>query len=347
MQKSTKVLLLASILSFLFGFAYSFHVNNPDKSPFNFKKRIAILAPAEFFPSLLISKFESQTNVETTVTTYVTVSEMIEELEKPHDIFIAPSTLVRSLIKKKMLRPLPREIQAISQKIWIDFRRPEYDPNGTYTLPLAWGVNGFLLNKEKWKELPESLKQVVDQKKKLHPMIINQSLEALAFAEKMNALSSEISIDPKDQDLVTRIEQFFESIDFISFNQDPSKYAENAALIQWPTGSVIDQLLKTKKWSYWLPKEGATLWTLDITLRPQSTNLKAASNFIDFLTERSNLQIFLSSTSIASTLTEANHLTISSQQKPQYLRDLQLRKLRIHNFSLDSAISFEQILSYQ
>lgn len=153
MRRTIYVLSLAALISFLIGLWYELGRNG--HSPLRNRKAITlqVLAPAGVFPLEFRKELKVEENIDLQITEPANTKALLTEILKtnsPYQLVVFPSYLSDSLTYSEYFLPLndvlgATELSELVSQISVDFLSLGKDPDNAYTVPLLWGVNGWLL----------------------------------------------------------------------------------------------------------------------------------------------------------------------------------------------------------
>lgn len=153
MRRTIYVLSLAAIISFLVGLWYE--LGRSGRSPLKHRSAIdvTVLAPKGVFPAAFIERLKTSEKINIVLTEKPTTKALLNEILRTgteYQVVVFPSYLSDSLSYSEYFLPLndvlgSKGLRAATQQISVDFLSLGKDPDNAYTLPLLWGVNGWLL----------------------------------------------------------------------------------------------------------------------------------------------------------------------------------------------------------
>jgi hypothetical protein len=153
MRRTIYVLSLAALLSFLVGLWYE--LERTGRSPLRQRDmvRAHVLAPRGVFNQEFVESLKAEENIDIILTEAPSTKALLSEILKshsPYEVIVFPSFLSDSLAYSEYFMPLNeafgrRELRSLVEEISVDFLSLGKDPENRYTLPVLWGVNGWLI----------------------------------------------------------------------------------------------------------------------------------------------------------------------------------------------------------
>lgn len=116
-----------------------FYYDEAKRAKFFSDQPVVLLAPKNFVPPQLLSKFTEDTSKQVTVIEYVDIKDLIEKLwDQPIDLIAFSSTDADDVID--LLSPFEKQKIKNLKLISIDFKNLPYDEKNELAIPLFWGV---------------------------------------------------------------------------------------------------------------------------------------------------------------------------------------------------------------
>ncbi|MFA6065769.1 MAG: extracellular solute-binding protein [Candidatus Babeliaceae bacterium] len=110
-----------------------------------------ILAWGDLFDELSIRDFEKETGIRVTITTASSNEEMLIKLKAnncDYDLIIPSDYAVSLLLQERLLKPLDNARIINYHDIHQFLLHREFDAHNTYSVPVAWEIFGFGINKK-------------------------------------------------------------------------------------------------------------------------------------------------------------------------------------------------------
>lgn len=249
-----------------------------------------------------------------------------------YDIIWIHSVMAKPLISASTFAPLDQSLIKDISKVSIDFSHTEYDPNFEYLIPINWGINGFLWKQREMGLPPTNLNLALknpDLKGKI--FLLPDEIELYQLMLSQNVFSSDIFMQERWDELMDSSEKFF---DQVRVSPDSAKEIwnnQNTLAMQISNGKASELVSTNEKpdFVFWLPEDKMNLWISFIGISRESNRKEDAYRFIAYLLEDSSIETMVKLSGEASTINQKSEIDIGPMQKPNYLRKIDLSKIKI------------------
>lgn len=347
MSRWSKVIILSSLLFFALGVAWGL-------SPFlrNFgvpirPLQLSVICPKKWIPAATIQRAAKKLNVTADVMDFSSWSEFVRLVANSQghaDVICFHSFLAKDLIASNFLDGWDYSKLSNYKNISVDFRDVKFDPQFHHTLPLFWGVNGFVIKKnvkaQNWSDI---WPQKGDRLSLLYPnleLLWRMSLSGLDMDEW------------EKKDGMKHVERFVHgffhdlSSTVTGRQQIADKDLSRYDIIQMANGPAADFLKKHDDWSYWIPSDGVSFWMGLAAVGRNSHHKTEARLFInELLDPQSALDTHkaLGYSVVQSSLDASSDLL--PMQRSSDLRDIPLDRLRFPNVPLEIVPRWEHLVA--
>lgn len=245
------------------------------ENPLEFMKRsdrVRILAPTGVLTSSFLTQFEKSEDFTVELVEVPNANELLKELFRSdgpaYDLVLFSSFLSDSIIHDHHFQKLKKPNLEPISRISVDFLRLKSDPNNTFTIPLLWGVNGWLVPKE---DGPFRL-ELGEHIGKLKLSLLSDPGEAYATLTKLKPILK-TWVETGQKNKLNELKSFFKNFDMGSNKPRGFK--------QIPSGQLSTELLKDHR--YLLAKERSHLWIINAAIPKGSNNPGVAHEFLTTL----------------------------------------------------------------
>lgn len=314
MRRYLYVVLLTVFFSFLWGVWWGFTPPEEGYTWLNKSESIKVLAPNGVLSKSFINDFAQQENINIELTEMGSAISMLRELlsyDKKYDVVLFSSFLSDSIILDHYFSELKEDQLDIQTQVSVDFLQLNFDPNNKYSVPLLWGVNGWLVPKK----LDTPSFSLKSQDKLL---VLDEPAELFGLSTKLMPIVRSW-VETGETSKLMENKTFF------------SKFNFNSGIRQISSGALTDELLKDHVFR--LAQERSHLWIMHASVSKSSSNKKLAEEWLRLVllpkwSER------LSNEAAAATV---NKRLDSSDNLPAYRKASYIRRLPLNKIELFSS----------
>jgi spermidine/putrescine transport system substrate-binding protein len=284
-------------------------------------RSLELLVLENGLPVSILDQYRTTANAQINMNTYENFADLKKKIFLKHfDIVLFEGRHLPYLLQNNYLLPLNKTELENLKHISVDIQRSMPNSKLQFSIPISWGLDGFLYRKSKFKKLT-SLNQLLEYKpKKLISLKNNpENLLQVIYSWKGTHELPENDVSDKWYKQIKKI---------VQHSDDPIQKDERI----WAAQSSFLKAQKVKKshseFDFFIPDEGGLFWTHCLGIPKTSRNTKAAYHFMNFLTQKTSaVEIAMESTS-SSTNTQVNDdPTLPEAYKPSFLRKLPLNKI--------------------
>jgi len=242
----------------------------------------------------LLTQFSEQYGVSATEDTYTSNEALLAQIRAgsaDYDVIVPSDYMVAIMIDEGLLTPLNKDAIPNSQNVSADFTSPPYDPELAYSMPYQWGTTGLGVNLTKTGPDPEpTWGWLFDPE-----MAGNLRISMLDDPrEGMGAALYYLGYDPNTQDEAQLQEAaaLIAQADWIrTFTSDQFSdllLTGETDIGQGYSGNFLDNFGDDENYAYFIPEEGATIWTDNMAVLGSSDSPCTAHTFINFILDAEN-----------------------------------------------------------
>ncbi|MBR2280810.1 MAG: spermidine/putrescine ABC transporter substrate-binding protein [Ruminococcus sp.] len=235
-----------------------------------------------------IAKFEEEYNIKVNYTTYDTNEELYNLLSSSntsYDVIIPSDYMVEKLKDEGLLQKLDMKKIPNAEGIMDNLKKPVYDSTGEYSVPYSWNVTGFVYNKDKVKNKPDSWNALWDKNLKGQILQFNNSRDAYAIAMQLCGVNPE-KFDTTGVDKATaKLKEQKPLLKKYVMDQVFGEMEKNqSAIAPYYAGDIYTMMKNNDKLVGVLPKEGSNLFVDAMCIPKNAENVDGAHKFINYMT---------------------------------------------------------------
>lgn len=234
--------------------------------------------------------FEEKYNVKVKYRTYDSNESMYAKLKNggaDYDIIIPSDYMVARLIQEDLLEKLDfSNIPLFESNVMDQFKKPDYDPTGEYSVPYSWGTVGIIYNKKLVSDPVDSWSILWNEKYKDNILMFNNSRDAFAIAETLLGYSQN-TVDKNE--IKAAADKLMEQKPLVQGYYMDEIYEKmingDAALATYYAGDALQMMASNSALDFAYPKEGTNRFADAVCIPKGSKNKKYAEMYINFLLE--------------------------------------------------------------
>ncbi len=321
---------LLVLFCFLFGALWGFY-RNAVKQTSPLQGHLNLLVIENTIPDDVIEAFQAESRIQTKVTYVKNEIECLNTLDlnaEQFDLVTLMSHQISRLTNIGKLTPLQHELISNEQYISIDFKHPPYDSDSKYTIPLIWGINGYVLNKEKVEGHIDSLNDIFQNKYKKKIYIHNSPLDVFTNLFGRNKITWNTVFQSNIADIQSAVKDLKEYVREPVSDIKEQLLSGDVWIAQVDSGVASDFISNNTKFKYLIPNEGATLWALSLAIHAGTENTREAHAFLNYVLKKEiSYDIArISKRAVTNVLVEQTRL--HPNLKPSFLRNISVHNLR-------------------
>lgn len=319
---------------FLFGIIWGLYTTS-GKETKPLQGNLNLLIIENSIPEDVIEGFQLETRNKTKVTFVKNEAEGLELLNlnaQKFDVVTLMSHQIERLINIKKLVPIDQNQVQNNKNVGIDFKHPPFDEDARYTVPVIWGINGYILNKDKVENDVNSLDEIFQGKYKKKIYIHNSPFDILTNLFKRNKIDTTSVIQSNIHNIDAAVKDLSEYITRSPASDVKEQLLkEDVWIAQMDSGVASEFIEKNGKFKYLIPEEGATLWTVSLAIVNGSENLNEAHQFLNYVMKKEVSREIANISKRAVTNILVEDAKIHASLKPSYLRHISVHNLRYYN----------------
>lgn len=239
----------------------------------------------------VIAAFENISGVQVNYTNYATNEDMYAKFKagsgSVYDIVIPSDYMIAKMIKEDMLEKL--DFDNIPNISYVDeqYRYPDFDKNGEYSVPYTWGTVGIIYNTKYVTEEEASTWDVLwNPKFKGEILMFSNSRDAfaIALAKLGYSLNTDNLGEIKEAGaLLQEQKQYVQT--YVMDQIFDKMQLEEAYVAPYYAGDAMTMIKRNPSLAFAFPKESSNIFIDSICIPKGSENKEAAEAFINFLCE--------------------------------------------------------------
>lgn len=234
-------------------------------------------------------QFTKETGIKVNYTTFATNEELYAKLSGKganFDVIIPSDYMIAKLISKNMLYKLDFSAMPNTKFIDENFLKPEYDPNGEYSVPYTWGCIGIFYNKKMVDEAPEEIDWNIlwNEKYKDKILMFDNSRDAFFIAQKQLGIDIN-SVNFDDWYNAANLLKLQKPlVQAYVMDQIYSKMGSNeAALAPYYSGDADMLINDNPNIDFVIPKSGTNIFVDAMCIPIDSKHKSQAQEYINFM----------------------------------------------------------------
>ncbi len=239
----------------------------------------------------VIAAFENISGIKVNYTNYATNEDMYAKFKagsgNVYDIVIPSDYMIAKMIKEDMLEKL--DFDNIPNISYVDeqYRYPDFDKNGEYSVPYTWGTVGIIYNTKYVTEEEASTWDVLwNPKFKNEILMFSNSRDAfaIALAKLGYSLNTDNLGEIKEAGaLLQEQKQYVQT--YVMDQIFDKMQLEEAYVAPYYAGDAMTMIKRNPSLAFAFPKESSNIFIDSICIPKGSENKEAAEAFINFLCE--------------------------------------------------------------
>lgn len=234
-------------------------------------------------------RFTKETGIKVNYITFATNEELYAKLSGKganFDVIIPSDYMIAKLISKNMLYKLDFSAMPNTKFIDENFLKPEYDPNGEYSVPYTWGCIGIFYNKKMVDEAPEEIDWNIlwNEKYKDKILMFDNSRDAFFIAQKQLGIDIN-SVNFDDWYNAANLLKLQKPlVQAYVMDQIYSKMGSNeAALAPYYSGDADMLINDNPNIGFVIPKSGTNIFVDAMCIPIDSKHKSQAQEYINFM----------------------------------------------------------------
>lgn len=248
---------------------------------------------SNYFPDNLVEEFTQKTGIKVQMTFFSSNEEMLAKLKAGatgFDVLQPSDYMVRQMRKLELLEPLDHvELPNISH-LEDYYTKMPYDPGNRYSVPFNWGTTGIAINTAKvsvpktgvsWKILANS----PDPK---HTALLDDMREVFGMFLLMRGLSPNSKDPVVLKQIQSEIIRSKNGVLLFTSEPKPLFLKEEITVAHMFSVDAVQVHAENPKIEYFIPVEGGTIWTDNLSIPKTSKHKKEAYTFINYFLNPDN-----------------------------------------------------------
>jgi len=256
-------------------------------SPHSYRE-LNLYAMSDYFPKDILKEFERQKNVRIHYDHFSNNEELLAKLQAGatgYDVIVPSDYMVVALIENRLLSPLQHEYLPHLNNIAEPFKHRSYDVKSTYTVPYLWGTTGIAYNSKYVDDNLKSLTLLVDPKYKGRIALLEDPRETLSLALRFLGLDINTKSFKDLQKAVQWLDSHRSQIRIFTADAKQHMMSEDVWIAHTYSGDAHIVAKDKPEVKYFVPKEGATLWTDNLAIPEGADEKELAHEFINYILE--------------------------------------------------------------
>jgi spermidine/putrescine transport system substrate-binding protein len=259
-------------------------------------EKLNVVSWSGYFSPEILQKFQKETGIKVTVDSYDSNETLLAKLKQGgagYDVAIPSHQFIPILVQEKLLESFDPASQPYYANLADNLKKPEWDPQGSYSVPFIWGTTGVVLDTAKYSGPTDSYSLLFQPPAELKGKVnmFDSSSDVIDTASIYLDIPL-CSEDPKQLQQVLNLLK--EQKPFVkTYSSKAGSIRENLVAGEidlsmfWGGSSMRAREMKpTLKYVY--PKEGVLAWVDNLVIPTGARNIENAKTFIAFLSQPEN-----------------------------------------------------------
>ncbi len=242
----------------------------------------------EYMDTDLLDRFYEDTGIKVNYSTFNTNEDMYAKIKSggvSYDVIVPSDYMLSRMISEGMLEKLDFNNIPNFSLIRDDLKKPEYDQDGEYSVPYAWGIVGIIYDKTQVTDPVDSWDILWDEKYKGQILMFDNSRDALGIALKRRGYSFNTTDETQLRAAADDLTEQKNAVQAYVMDQIFDKMENGDALIApYYAGDYITMSESNENLAFAIPKEGTNRFVDAMCIPKGSEHKKEAEEFINFMT---------------------------------------------------------------
>ena len=283
----TKKLVIIAVAVIVGVIAIFFVKPNPADTP------LRVFTWSNYYPEEALQDFTKQTGIKVELS-YVSSNEELFAKFKAgatgFDIIQPSDYMVRNMSRLAMLAPIDHRQLANLHYLDPYFQNLAYDPGLKYSVPFTWGTTGIAVNTDKVKIPADGVgwKLLYETADARHTSLLDDMREVfggILYWKGLSINSSDVKVLEQARGTIGSLKS-----KILMFSSEPKPLLLRGELniVQIFSTDGVAAQAENPSIKYFIPKEGATLWTDNFAIPSTSQRITDAHTFINFFLNPDN-----------------------------------------------------------
>lgn len=216
---------------------------------------------------------------------YSTNEEMFTKIQSgtvDYDVIIPSDYMISRMIEADMLEKLDFANIPNAEHLMEQFKKPDYDPTGEYSVAYTWGTVGLIYNTTMVEETPDSWNALWDERYARKVFMFSNSRDAFGIALKLLGYSQNTTDEAQIREAAELLKKQKSVLPAYVMDEifDKMEIGEGA-VAPYYAGDAVTMISENPDLAYVLPKEGSNVF-IDAMCIPKGTaNKELAEKFIN------------------------------------------------------------------
>ncbi|GLK68922.1 extracellular solute-binding protein [Hansschlegelia plantiphila] len=260
--------------------------------------QIHVYTWADYTSPELLAKFEKETGIKTTVDTFDSNDTLLAKLQagkSGYDIILPSQNYVSIMIEQGLLEKVDVSSMPNYKNVDEKWRKPEWDPSQSYTVPWQWGTTSIVYMADKFPQGFKSYKDLFEPADGIKGKIqLFRSQDGMLEIAEMYLDAPFCNEDgatlKKIQKLYLDLKPHVKIFDDTGMGDHLGAGETTVAL--WYSGNAYQaRVSNLPNMKYAFPKEGVMGWFDSVAIPKGAPNLENAKKFMNFVMDPENIAI--------------------------------------------------------
>lgn len=257
------------------------------------ESKVVIYTWDEYLNPELLTEFQTRTGIKAEVVNFESSDEMVDILKSEpgkYDIFVCEDGYIEKVAGKRLAQDIDKKRLPNWKNLDDKFLDQPFDPKNQFTVPYLWGTTLIAYNKKHLPNPDQSWKIIFDPALKNHVSFLDDWPECYSAVLR----TMDISLPDADTSAINKAAGSLLGLvrdrgaRLGSDNEMKQHLIEGSSWVAMMYSGDAARIAKENPEipiGYFIPREGATVWTDSFCISRDSTRLDNAYRFLDFMLE--------------------------------------------------------------
>lgn len=266
---------------------------------FYFQKRAAgpsvlhLCTWSNYYPDAILEEFTKKTNIKLQVSFISSNEELFAKLKAGaagFDVIQPSDYMIRQMAALQMLTPLDHGALTNINHLDEFYTKVAYDPGNKFSVPFTWGTTGIAINTKKLQVPKEgvSWKMLTDATDPKHTSLLDDMREVFSLFLIQKGVNPNIKDMTELGNVKKSILATKDKVLMFSSEPKPLLLRDELHLAHIYSVDAIQAHIEKPEIEYFIPKEGAVIWTDNFAIPKTTLHSKEAHTFINYFLDPDN-----------------------------------------------------------
>ena len=271
-------------------------------------RELRVFTWSDYLKDDVLKEFEKENNAKVILDFFSSNEEMLAKVQatiqsgsKGYDVIFPSDYMAGNMRKLGLIQPLDHAKLTFLQDFNPDFLKPAYDPVLSHAVPFAWGTTGLIINTNLIKDLDLSKgfawKTLLEDPRLAKKItLMDDAKECLHLALMIQGKSWATATEADIRSAFDYLKAHKKNVKL--FTSEPKEIVKNGecAICQGFSGDALRLMTEMPGLKYVIPNEGATIWTDNLAIPKNASEVALAYAFMNKVLSRDAAKRFTEQT---------------------------------------------------